>query len=645
MTTPAGRVDDNRRRRAFATARLGLGIVLLVVLAGGLRLTDAGSLRTPFVTDRGPALHQTGARPSAAREEASLSAEDPERAGFRADVWRHEDQAAPALPHLRARAESAEAVAVLHRTEREHAAVLPRANEIGPAPPPTAPATVTWDHPTHQSVEQPLAASVVSGVWDAQQLRDATAALQQEACTALAVAAVIVALAGVAGWLIGRGYGWAGSERVRALARPPSRLGVTDRSTPRPPMGDDEVAELAAINTPLAAALAEQHARLEAIIATLTTVNEAASAITSTLHLDQLVGVIFDQLARVVAVEKAAIYLDEGDGPRCLAGRNWTAADDAEVGALRANAASPVVGCFLVQRGKRPTGSGALTADRAMVIQPLTVRDRHVGMLVVVSPHDAPFDDDDCRSIALIGAHVAVALENARLFAARKQAGIAEERSRLAREIHDTLAQGLSAIVLHLETADAWFERAAGSGNDEARQHVRRACELARANLEEARRSVHDLRAASLAGLDLPRALHRLAQTTTEATGIRVRCEVDNGLSRLPARIETGLYRIAQEALTNAVRHAAPTEVTIRLVAEGSTIQLSLADDGCGFDPNAVGAATEGDGFGLVGMRERAALLGGSLEIESRPHAGTQVIVRVPREDDPPAAPLTRRTD
>lgn len=622
---------------------------MVLALISGLGLVAAVMLRATFDANHGGALVE-GARPlrqavvraSAALEDAALRPEDAESAGVRADFWRHEEQATPAPPHLRARAESANAPSLLDQIERAPTELRHRAGELGPARPATDPATVASGSAGRPIIELPLAAIDPTDAAAAQRFGDGTGELQHSPVVAFALAAGLLTAAGVAGWLTELGHARRLRGRLRELTRQASEIGATDRPTPLPPHGDDEVGSLAAAISRLASTLAEQHARLEAITALLATVNEAATTLTSTLQLDELGGVVLDQLTRVVAVEKAAIFLHDGDGPGCLASRNWTAADDAAFRALIASAASPLMRCFLAPPPSRGSGSGALaSADRTVVAQPLTVRDQHVGTLALVSPRHAPFSDDDCRAIALIGAHVAVALENARLFAARKQAGIIEERARLAREIHDTLAQGLAAIVLHLETADTLLD---GSASDQGRQHLRRACDLARANLEEARRSVRDLRAAPLASLDLPRALERLAQTTTEATGIRVRCEIEHPSGRLPAPVEAGLYRIAQEALANAVRHAAPTAVTIRLVADGASVRLSIADDGHGFDPNTAGDATEGKGFGILGMRERAALLGGSLEIQSRPLSGTQVIVTVPSGLDQPAEPLAPRS-
>jgi two-component system NarL family sensor kinase len=202
--------------------------------------------------------------------------------------------------------------------------------------------------------------------------------------------------------------------------------------------------------------------------------------------------------------------------------------------------------------------------------------------------------------------------------------GAVEERNRLAREIHDTLAQGLAALTLQLETADALVE--AGAEAERTRQVLQQALALTRASLDEARRSVLDLRAAPLEGRTLAEALTTLAETEGARAGVIVTVEVVSGSRPLPARVEAGLYRIAQEAITNVVRHAAARHLTARLTTQPAQVQLTITDDGRGFDPGQVPV----NRYGLVGLNERAKLLGGRLTVQSSPGAGTRLDVVVP---------------
>jgi two-component system NarL family sensor kinase len=156
---------------------------------------------------------------------------------------------------------------------------------------------------------------------------------------------------------------------------------------------------------------------------------------------------------------------------------------------------------------------------------------------------------------------------------------------------------------------------------------VRRALGLTRTNLEEARRSVLDLRAAPLQDRSLAEALSTLVEQAAQK-GLQVAFEEAGGHRPLPVRVEVGLFRIAQEALANVVRHAAAGHATLRLLTTPEEIQLTVEDDGQGFDVDRV----PGDRYGLVGLNERARLLGGRVELESSPGEGTRVRVFVPLE-------------
>jgi two-component system NarL family sensor kinase len=211
-----------------------------------------------------------------------------------------------------------------------------------------------------------------------------------------------------------------------------------------------------------------------------------------------------------------------------------------------------------------------------------------------------------------------VAVERARLHARRLESAQTEERNRLAREIHDTIAQDLTAIAFQLEAAEALLGR---QGDPErVRRSVSTALGLTRKGLEEARRSVLDLRAAPLEGRTLPAALAALAAEAGATF------EPSPAVVPLPPAVEVGLYRIAQEAIQNALRHAEAAHISLRLETSPERARLTVQDDGKGFPE---GTASSGR-FGLVGMRERARLLGGSFQIESSPGAGTRVTVEVP---------------
>ncbi|HEX5505033.1 MAG TPA: GAF domain-containing protein [Thermomicrobiales bacterium] len=264
----------------------------------------------------------------------------------------------------------------------------------------------------------------------------------------------------------------------------------------------------------------------------------------------------------------------------------------------------------------------------SMLAVPLIAKERVLGVAVVATVRDRfDFTPRQVRLVEGIADTAALALENARLYAQSRELATAEERNRLAREIHDTLAQGLTAVTLHLEVADALLDTGQTAV---AREKVHKAMELTRANLEEARRSVLDLRAAPLQDLSLPEALGQLVERVGREHGVET-CYCTRGVDdRLPSRLEAGFYRIAQELLTNVGKHAKATQVDVRLERPNGSIVLTVADDGVGFDPATLGAPGVRGGFGLTGLRERVALLGGALHLDSAPDEGTRVRVIVP---------------
>lgn len=269
-------------------------------------------------------------------------------------------------------------------------------------------------------------------------------------------------------------------------------------------------------------------------------------------------------------------------------------------------------------------GTGGLRYHASI---PLYAHGKQLGVLNVASPDWRQLSAADLRLLYTVGDLVSIAVERARLFARQAEFGATAERNRLAREIHDTLAQGLAAITLQLETADALLET--GVGPDRAQQAIGQALSLARANLEEARRSVLDLRAAPLEGRTLAHALGALAEESSRPGSAPVRFHATGGSRPLPSRVEAGLYRIAQEAVANAVRHAAAHVIRLKLLAQPGQVRLLVIDDGCGFDAHNIPK----DRYGLAGISERVHLLGGKLTLQTSPGHGTRLEVEVPLDE------------
>ena len=250
--------------------------------------------------------------------------------------------------------------------------------------------------------------------------------------------------------------------------------------------------------------------------------------------------------------------------------------------------------------------------------------ERRLGILNVASPDWRELSDDDLVILRTVGDLLCMAIERARLFEDRAELGALEERNRLAREIHDTLAQGLAATALQLEAAGTHLD--ANSGLEPVRQAIRQALTLTRSNLDEARRSVLDLRAAPLEGTSLTEALAQMIGTMSDDGALEIAFESVGGAGPLPARIEAGVYRIAQECITNAVRHSGAGKVLVRVVMTPQEIELSVEDDGTGFETSEVPE----ERYGLVGINERAKLLGEEMSLETSVGAGTRIAVRIP---------------
>ncbi|MYW63627.1 sensor histidine kinase [Streptomyces sp. SID8379] len=213
---------------------------------------------------------------------------------------------------------------------------------------------------------------------------------------------------------------------------------------------------------------------------------------------------------------------------------------------------------------------------------------------------------------------------HAQLLVQAREAGVADERRRLAAEIHDTIAQGLTGIIAQLQVVKN------APTLETAREHLDRADALARHSLGEARRSVHNLIPAALADATLAEALKKTVTEWSGRTGVRADFTLTGTAQPLHDEIEATLLRITEEALSNAARHAHATRLGVTLSFMAGEVTLDVRDDGRGFDPLALPARTGTAGFGLDGMRARAERLAGDVTIESEPGGGTAISARVP---------------
>jgi len=236
-------------------------------------------------------------------------------------------------------------------------------------------------------------------------------------------------------------------------------------------------------------------------------------------------------------------------------------------------------------------------------------------------------EQSEQRRVAV--ARLEVAMEenaglHAQLLTQAREAGVLDERQRMAGEIHDTIAQGLIGIVTQLEAAEQARDRP-----EAWQRHVRNAIGLARESLSEARRSVEGARPGHLETARLPDALAEVARQWSELNGVPVEVITTGDAQPLHAEVEVALLRTAQEALANVAKHANATRAGLTLSYMGDVVTLDVRDDGVGFTVPA-GSEARGTGFGLSAMRQRVNRVAGTLAIESEPGAGTAVSARVP---------------
>ena len=387
------------------------------------------------------------------------------------------------------------------------------------------------------------------------------------------------------------------------------------------------------------AAVAIENARLYEASARwsrqLQSLQEVGNALATEPDLDRLLDLIVRRLRDLLGARVVALALPSGaDDLRFAA----VAADDAEelLGETIARSNSKSGAVLERRRSERidsviddPEVNRDVTrraGARTGMWVPLLVRDRIIGVLEIHDKQgpDARFSDEDLRLAEAFASRAAVAVELSQRVARDAVRRVVEaqelERRRLARELHDETGQALTSILLGLKPLEeALADHPAHADVAELREHVVNA-------LQDVRRLAVELRPAVLDDFGLEPALERLTDAFAEQTGLRVDFHSALGETRLPGEVETTLYRIVQESLTNIVKHANADSVSVSLSRREAGVAAVIEDDGAGFDQRSV----REDGVGLLGMRERLALLDGRLEIESRPGAGTTIVAEVP---------------
>jgi signal transduction histidine kinase len=394
---------------------------------------------------------------------------------------------------------------------------------------------------------------------------------------------------------------------------------------------DEELVTLLAAQAAVAVENARLYGAATAWSQQLESLNEVGSALVGELELDRLLDLIARRLRELIGARLVAIALPAGESLRIAAADGAGADDlkaiaslerDSKTGRVLERGRSQRVDSLLEDPEVDQDVARRLGATTGLYV-PLLVRDRAIGVLVAHDKlgRDPRFSSADLRLAEQFALRASIAVDLSRRVARDALRRVVEgqelERRRLARELHDETGQALTSILLGLRSVED------ASDPEQALADLR---ELVVRTLQDVRALAVQLRPKALDDFGLAAALERLVQTFAEASGVRVELEARLGDRRLPSEVETTLYRIVQEALTNVVKHAGATSVSILLVRREGAAMLVIEDDGRGFEVGNERA----DGLGLAGMRERVALHDGRLTVESAPNGGTTLAVEVP---------------
>jgi signal transduction histidine kinase len=417
----------------------------------------------------------------------------------------------------------------------------------------------------------------------------------------------------------------------------------------------------------------ELDARVHARTRQLSTLNAVALTVNQSLNLKEILDRALDEILQLTGIDMVAIFLlDPLKGNLKLMafrGLSERAARLAyQVGLLDGSCGGvvelgePIVVPDISQyRGR---GAESLQREHVTAIMhvPLLNKGRVLGSMCLGTHNNTKFDDEEQKLLTAVGNQIAIAVENARLYAEVQHkervrgelfqkvlAAQEEERKRIARELHDEISQSLTALLYEAEEGLEW------ENSQKIKKRLQSICDLTQHTLDDVHNLMFDLRPSMLDQLGLIPALRWLAQSRLETKGIRVTIEVTSNMippngatdiQRLSPEMETALFRVVQEAISNIARHAAARNVEIKLELDESSAVMSIQDDGIGFDLSELSVSTIKEtestdsllsnntrGLGIVGMQERIELMGGELDINTTPGSGTHIHIRVPIQE------------
>lgn len=373
----------------------------------------------------------------------------------------------------------------------------------------------------------------------------------------------------------------------------------------------------------------------------LVTMSAIAEELNRSLDVREAVGRALRQLVALMRLQTGWILLREGDQFNLAAAehlppelaRNQMEAMSGDCRCLQLLREGQLVGAVNIVNCLRLEQAGWHNPRHLTV--PLRSASDVVGVMNLVLPRRRVLTSRELATLSAIGHQIGLAAERTRLYEeVRKKEQLRgelleklisaheDERRRIARELHDEAGQALTALILNLEVAEQ-------SQTPLPAEQLGRLRSIAEDTLAELRRMIYDLRPSILDDLGLAAAIRSYAKETIEPQGVEVTMQITGLSQRLPPYIETAIFRIVQEGLTNILKHADARHATVEVTNRDGRVEMIIGDDGRGFDLAAVATRREG-GMGLLGMRERAELLGGAMTIHSKPGAGTRLEVAIP---------------
>jgi signal transduction histidine kinase len=378
-------------------------------------------------------------------------------------------------------------------------------------------------------------------------------------------------------------------------------------------------------------------------VSRLRTLNLICAHVTRSLELEQILNSALDRILEVTEVRMGFIYLVEREGQELVltVQRGVPAEFADEFQRLRmgetlcgkvAQTGEPLIVDDLHDM-KNGTGLAVKAGMRSFAAVPLVARDRVVGVMDLADPQAARLSPQDVECLTSVGNAIGVAVENAYLYRSMRYyveqitRAQEDERARIARELHDDTVQSLVVVSRQLDALAKADERKAPARAEQLHELRKDTDDV----IQGVRRFSRDLRPSTLDDLGLVPALEGLAAAMTETDGIPTRLWVTGERRRLSPEVELALFRVAQEALNNVKKHAEATEVLINVELIDGAVEMSVHDNGKGFTlPALIEELASSGHLGLIGMRERARLLGGTLTLQSQPQLGTKVVVTVP---------------